>query len=216
MKLSTLLAGTAALVAFSLPATAQSVFDGAYIGAQIGMGQTSADGNYEPGTSGNSAFSFSDDENGLNGGIFAGYGKNIYQNFWLGGEFAYSRSDAEYKYDDGTVNGKIEQNETWEIALRPGYLIQPETMVYGRLGLVKTNFDAYASDGTTTISGDKTLDGVRFGLGVEHSLENNFSIRLDASYTNYEDYSISDSTTQEKVSIDGDEKLIRIGIAYRF
>lgn len=216
MKFSNLLAGTATLVVLSLPATAQSIFDGAYVGAQIGLGSTSVDVDYDRGTTGNTSWSENDSETGLNGGIFFGYGQELYNKFWLGAELAYSKSNAD---DKGTISGidyKIEQNETQELAIRPGYLIQPETLIYGRLGWVRTNFESSATDRTTSFSADDNFNGIRLGVGAEHALKDNFSIRLEASYTNYKDDSYTNSTTQEKVSYDLDEKLIRIGIAYRF
>ncbi len=214
--LTGLLVGTSALMAFSMSANAQSDFDGAYIGAQIGFGKTSAVAKYDPGTSGNAAFSGSDSANGLNGGIFAGYGKIINDKFWLGGELAYSRSSADYSDGDGTVSLSIEQNETWEIGLRSGYLVQDDVLIYGRLGFVKTKFDLNATDGTNSFSGSETLNGVRFGLSGERIVKDNLSLRLEASYTNYEDYSVSDSATQEKATLDSDEILLRIGTSFRF
>ncbi|GEM_PF-1139423 len=214
--LASLLVGASTLIAFNMSATAESNFDGPYIGAQIGFGKTSANGNYEPGTSGNTAFSDSDSMSGLNGGIFAGFGKSINDKFWLGGEVAYSRSNADYSESDGSVTATLEQNQTLEIGIRPGYLVQDDTLIYGRLGFVKTKFDLNVTDGTNSFSDGETLNGVRLGLGAERIVKDNISLRIDASFTNYEDYSISDSATQEKFTVDSDEILFRIGTSFRF
>ncbi len=214
--LAGLLVGASTLMAFNMPATAGSGFDGPYIGAQIGFGKTSADSNYEPGTSGNTAFSSSNSMSGLNGGIFAGYGKIIKDKFWLGGELSYSRSSADYNASNSGVAITLEQSQTFEASIRPGYLVQDDTLLYGRLGFVKTKFDATATDGTNSFSGSETLNGFRLGLGAEKIVKDNISLRLDGSYTNYEDYSVSDATTQEKATLDAGEILFRIGTSFRF
>jgi len=208
----------AVLVTFALstPAFAESVFDGPYLGLQAGFGKTTMDYDYAPGTSGNAAFSGSEDDTGLNGGLFLGFQKSVNDKFLLGVEAGYSQSGADYSATDGVVSGKIEQNETWELGGRLGYLVQPDTMVYGRLGWVRTNFEATVSDAGGSYKGDENLNGLRIGAGLEKSFKEKISGRLELSYTNYEDITYRDTATAESLKIDTDEILVRAGVAYHF
>lgn len=158
-------------------------------------------------------------KNSLTGSLFAGYG-HTWQRFYLGGELQVSEAD--YKTSNQmttglsqniadqlflTANANIQIQEKispvqFSAALRPGILLSPQTLLYGRVGatMARVNFNA-----TTTADGDlsiisspdintplnlfasNTKQGafLQLGGGLEQYLDEHWTLRADYIYTNY-------------------------------
>lgn len=210
------MAGAAALalsVLLAAPAAAQTRevnFGGFYVGAQVGYGWTSAEGSA---TVGGATAAFDDSEGGVNGGVFLGYGVQLGA-FYIGIEGEASLSSAEYEESSGGITGRIEQKHTFGAGARLGYRFLPNAMLYGRAGVVQTNFEASATNGATTISDDDDLTGIRFGGGIEVGALTNLSMRVEYTRTDYDEQSYASGANSARVDVD--EDLIRFGLAYRF
>ncbi len=208
-NLKIILATTVIATAITVPniSKAETVFDGPYLGLQLGVGKTTSDYNYTL-TSETGKLK----DTSMNIGVMAGYGKVFSDKIYIGGEIAYTRGNISDNFSIAGVNFKIEQNETLELTPKIGYLVQDDFMLYGRVGWVRTNFETSAGNS----SDDDNLNGIRFGLGAEKMLNSSISGRFDFTFTNYEDVSYRDGTTAESLKIDTEEILGRIGISYRF
>lgn len=95
----------------------------------------------------------------LDGGIFAGYGKTLNSNFYLGAEifarYAHAKPETKTSHDQFEVNPlssiplanlsqsyvKVDSDFSYGGALKGGYLITPKTMFYVLAGIEYTKFN---------------------------------------------------------------------------
>jgi outer membrane immunogenic protein len=168
------------------PFGSASAFDGFYIGGDIG------------GTnSGTNGFDDKYYGSGVTGGLFAGYGLT-YNSFYFGAEANGSLSSLKTSIGDTDLSRKY----GFGIAGRAGYLIAPTTLGYGVVGWERGRFEL-----NNAVSSDNAwLDGLRLGIGLEHKLTQNVSLRGEFDYTAW----------QKKDGIGADEFALKAGIAYRF
>lgn len=181
-----------------------SNLSGFYIGAGIGVNSLNvATFGYRDPWTGNSANSDKGQfaETGILSGLFTGYGQMINKHFYLGVEAEFDRSNTELLHDH--VNDTlftISQNDSFALAIRPGYLLDNGALFYGRIGWVSTKFNNYIqavdASGTSvdgvvyTVNQEEILDGFRLGLGTDIPMGSNFFMRMDYAYTDYNNYSI--------------------------
>jgi len=128
---------------------------------------------------------------GLLVGIFGDYTFGDLDNdHWLGG---YSEHGKQYIFDDSWfepahLSTKIGNN--WSIGGRIG-LVRENTLWYAFAGYSQADFDwklvsYFDGESFGGGSGSKTLKGYFLGLGVEHQLFQNVSLKLEYRYTNYD------------------------------
>ena len=102
------------------------------------------------------------------------------------------------------------------MGFRAGAVVADDFLIYGRVGWVRTNFEAEATVsiiglGSASASDDEDLDGLRIGGGVEGMLADNICVRGEYTYTIYEDPS-----DVSGLEIDLNQHLFRVGVAYYF
>ena len=198
---------------------AASPFDGFYLGAQVGYSVydtklTASDPTGSATLEGLSG-------NGVDGGVYGGWGM-LFGPAWYGGlEAEYNWSGAEFSAtaSDATGSGeaKIEDKDNWGVSARLGWLPSNNVMLYGRLGWQRVSLDYSASgnapsvglSGAGTISQDH--DGFRLGVGTEVAVAPNLLMRLDYNHTWY-----SKDTVAPGLESEPDNDLFRVGLAYRF
>ena len=96
-----------------------------------------------------------------------------------------------------------------------GGFVANRYLILGRLGWVRTNFEATATlAGVGSASSDADFDGFRFGGGVEGMLGGNVSARAEYTYTIYDadDFAVNGIAVEEDIN----QHLFRIGMAYHF
>jgi opacity protein-like surface antigen len=149
-------------------------FSGPYIGGDVGYGIGSAEASGGP--SGDVGI------DGFNGGLFAGYGfaqKNVSR---FGG---YIGMEAGHEWSglDGNIGGtSLEKDHDWRLSLRPGLVMDNDTLGYGVIGYSRAQFES---------GGDKEyLDGLVLGAGAEFDSQTPFKLRLEYLYSNYQDAGI--------------------------
>ncbi len=97
-----------------------------------------------------------------------------------------------------TQNTKVELNNQFNVALVPGIVLHENTLLYGKIGAAWGNFDIKNSanysqviqPGSTLSSSNGFSDsgyenGLLLGLGIEHYLTKNLSIKLEYTHVNY-------------------------------
>lgn len=192
---SALLAAAAgvALIGGSVAASAQSPFEGGYFGAE---------GDY-------SDFHGAD---GLGAGIFGGFGRVYDNGTYLGIEANLGRSDATGSgtYDGARVN--MGARENYGLSFRPGYVVTPNTLLYGRIGWERTKFRA---SGPAVASRSRTVDGARLGAGAEVSMASNVFLRTEYSFTWNRDLKLTHVSGRE-ITPDNNRHALRIGAGLRF
>jgi opacity protein-like surface antigen len=109
---------------------------------------------------------------GMPANLFVGYGADLNQGFYLGGEIFFSPATATIK-DDG-----LKTTYEYGASLIPGLVISDRTMAFARLGLVRTRF-------TPKGVSDKTVSGAQFGLGIQTNLMQSWDLRAEYIYSDY-------------------------------
>lgn len=109
---------------------------------------------------------------GIPGTIFAGYGADISQGFYLAGEVFGT-------FGTGTItdNG-LKTTWGYGLSILPGIMVSEHTMAYMRLGGVRTKFQP-------KFSSQKTVTGGQFGLGLQTSLMQCWDLRGEYIYSTY-------------------------------
>ena len=189
-----------------------SAFNGAYAGVLAGYENFNLK-NSTTGLGVLNGFSTSGNygASGKTGGIFAGYGKE-FGKFYLGAEAEATLGNAEGKTNISTPIGYIysdaKHKNDYGVSIRPGFLVSDNTLIYTRIGFIRSAFDDKA------VNDKFNLNGLRLGLGTEFAVSSNINARFDWVYTNYQSYSYSDAYQISKSDINSNA--FRIGVSYHF
>jgi len=213
------------ITGLELPAITVSDYSGFYAGAQTGYGAITsevlsqrADGSTDEMDLGRNG--------GQTSGMFAGYGR-MWNRWYYGVEVEAETSSANWYHKKDKPDARTmsqDKNRSYGIGLRLGYALDGG-LLYGRYGLVRTNFDTYDTENQFAATGaynqDKTLTGNRFGVGVDMPASNNLFVRMDYTYTEYGKYDATSfanasGTALTVDSIDNSESLFRVGLGWRF
>ena len=110
--------------------------------------------------------------------LFAGYGGAINQNLYLAGEVEVGTTAA-------TLNDAkfLRVSRTYGASVLPGVMLNDDTVLFTRLGLLKTRFSKERFGGDTLPS-FSTLGG-EIGLGLQANVAPNFAIRGEYDYVAY-------------------------------
>ncbi|QNT68639.1 outer membrane protein [Defluviicoccus vanus] len=243
------------------PAHAQSVFDGGYVGLQIGASSLTSDSKFSDSYLQNfndGYFRYERNDRidqsgfGVTGGGFGGYGMT-FGKLYLGGEVEFGASSASSKNQDDRYNsfdytdpdtgerrvGTRSTSETTElesgisvgVAARAGYEILPNGLLYLRAGWQGTSYKitnrARVNGGTDTsqsLTNREFLNGVRVGAGGEFAVTPNIFVRLDYTYTLYQEFDDKSAPMQDsvggtdtyKITAQPEEQMFRIGLGWHF
>jgi opacity protein-like surface antigen len=144
-----------------------------------------------------------------------GYNAVLDDKFMLGVEARYSDKGADRSFSQnytrsvvsgedrfavanttGTESIKINDKESWTISLNPGYVVNNDLMVYGKLGytqLKQTASVAYSLNSASNHTVSNELDGYTLGLGAKYNLDKNLFLDFGVSATKFDKYSLSKS-----------------------
>ncbi len=204
-----------------------------YVGGQVGY--NSVNHNYQPEFVQDTTITANTNHNGtgVTGGIFGGYGHCFGDNVYGGFELYYfgnNNSNSEListSIDTSNIIRTFSANQklkfSYGAAIKPGYYITQDILVYGALAFVRSKFSGnYAinySNGTATSLGpfSQYASGWGFGGGAEVNLSLNTGIRLEFIHTRYTDYGISnfpDSAISARFKPNSNQ--INLGFVYSF
>ena len=168
----------------ALGATQASIGTGFYLGAHAGYGSTTGKATAQRN---NVAIAGSTDVGGnaANIGIMGGYGW-VSGCLYFGGELAYTFENTKISsnvLNNAVGNTQLKRNGYFNAALRGGYLLNPNTMMYVRLG---GNWGKWTLnvpvDANTTVSGSKNRLSFAPGVGLETAVHKNVYLRVEYTY----------------------------------
>jgi opacity protein-like surface antigen len=197
---------------------------GFYAGAQLGQGSLDTHLSGTQVDQGPGPFDVVGDfgaQKGVTGGLFAGYGYT-WRRWYAGLEAELEMSTAKWKHREGTGGRdfSLDKKDTHGIALRAGYVLNNGTLLYVRGGRVNTRFNTEwvkGGDRDLDIDRDDTKSGTRVGLGAEIPLNRQSFVRLDYSYTDYENYDfVSSHADPDAIEFANTETLFRLALGARF
>ncbi len=171
-------------------------FRGFYLGGDVGYNM----GSYEA-----DVLNVTDGDVGIDGfeaGLFAGYGFSHNFMTWLGG---YGGVEVGYAWteQDGSIGAtEFEKNQNILVTFRPGITMNQDTLGYGIIGWSYAEFEANGSE--------DDLNGLVLGAGAEFDTQTPLKMRLEYTYTNYED------TDLGTTGFDGHENNVKLGAVFRF
>lgn len=131
---------------------------------------------------------------GWNASLFAGYGQ-YYDWFYFAGEAFIGASNAASSYTanvpsaGATATQEIDVRGSYGVAILPGLKVNPSTLMYVRLGYVRTKFKTKDFGGVPTasfsVADNDWENGFNYGLGMETAIYDNWSLRGEYTYTSY-------------------------------
>ena len=193
---------------------------GFYAGAQLGRDTLNlhTQGGRDQGTD---SGEFSD--SGAGGGLFTGYGWS-WNRWYAGLEAEYADGNASIHHSKSKAGSRtldLDRNSSYGLAVRAGYQLPAGTLLYGRLGKVRTNFDAYTTVNSRpedAFDEQRTEDGLRYGIGTDIPLSEHLFVRLDYSLTEYDDFDahiVDSSDVTQTESFSPKDSLFRLGLGWQ-
>jgi opacity protein-like surface antigen len=198
-------------------------FSGPYIGVLAGYGSLDSRVTGVRGPQRDSTNLTADFGNGgATWGLLGGFGRT-FGSWYAGLEAEGQPSELSWSFarDSAVVtepsvrNIDVEKSLSYGLAARLGYLAGDRVLVYGRAGTAWTEFTTqYSQFGETIADQDDTLSGVRLGGGMEFQGSRGVFLRLDYTWTGYEDLDID--LTNRPENFDHDENIFWLGTGVRF
>lgn len=177
---------------YSQPSMTLSEYDwsGLYIGGLYGQQHLLAEVDGSRGSSGTDIGEYGD--NGSDIGIFAGYGWRI-DEVYLGVEAEYEKSLTKVEHQktkDESQTIVLSQNNSVGVGVKLGYETPGGSLLYGRAGIVNTEFDTFNKVNNQPVGYDDrdSQTGRKIGLGVDIPATDQLFIRMDYSLTDYDTY----------------------------
>ena len=145
------------------------------------------------------------------------YGSSWQFDKWvLGTDSAYSFGDAASGLNVAANGTSATADIDWSSSssVRAGYLVAPNFMIFGTLGVAFANIDV---SGTMIAGGsdDETAVGYTIGGGVETTLGNRWFARVEYLHTDYGDENFTE-VGGGRFNVDLDTDVVRGAIGYRF
>lgn len=188
-------------VAFPGIASAEP-FNGPYIGAQLGLNRDKV------GTIDSELgdLSLRRSKDSFVGGIYGGYDRKVAPSAVLGVEAGFSVTSSDtIKRTSGTAVSRINPMHAFDLSARAGYLVTDATLLYVRGGYQNVRAKTSFETGTVALRDKETFGGWLVGAGVERSVADAVTARLEYRYS---DLSGGDGKFDRHQAL--------IGIAYRF
>ncbi len=194
---------------------------GFYAGAQAGVSGLATDTTGPRGEQGTDTATMVG--SGWNTGLFAGWGLTTRNNWYGGLEIEGARSDADWDHSKNKSTSRtfsLDMNDSWGASLRGGRVLANGALLYGQLGMVRSEFDTFyqANDAPQNAADDSDdQNGTRYGVGVDVPAGKNLFWRMGYSITDYDGYDVVYNTTPDGVDrFETREGLFRIGLGWRF
>lgn len=212
-----ILAGTAAAVAIPAAAQDNSGFTGLRVEGLIGYDAV------RPGSSTDidNAEDVDQTIDDVTYGVGLGYDYDM-GGVVVGVEGEYMQSEASTEYDttgftDFGVNN-INAGRDLYVGARVGVPVTPSTLVYAKGGYTNAAMNVLATDNTTDVRTDVNLDGWRAGAGIEQRVGENFFVKGEYRYSNYQrgEFEAPSGAESDRFDVDMDRHQVVVGVGMRF
>jgi outer membrane immunogenic protein len=195
------------------PAPAYS-WNGLYLGLGIGVGSVDHEISADSGVIGNFATIDFGGEGAI-GTVQIGYDRTFGDRFLIGAFLDYDFSDVKTDVDI-IVGNSVTLEHSWSLGIRLGYLVNPDTLVYGLLAYTQAEFD---TDGILLGFTDfDDFDGITVGGGLETRLHGNWYLKGEYRYTEFDDEGIFSTGALGGIDVDTDTSVhsARAVLTYKF
>lgn len=202
-------------------------WNGLYIGAAIGYGVATTDVEksvqFKDHKGWSPKYSILDldglSSEGALGTLTLGYDREVIPGLLIGvfGDYTFGDLDNDFSAFEGLAKVNSELGDSWSVGARIG-LITHKTLWYAMAGYTQADLDwEVHALGEKIASGGETLDGYFVGLGVEHQLFHNLSLKLDYRYSDYDGLDQSNELYCTKFNLDTDTDVhaVRLGVNWK-
>lgn len=194
-------------------------WSGVYVGGQIGyVFDGSADYVYEPDAP-DPDYNYSHDLDGFIGGVYAGYNHQFSNGIVLGGEADIvwgNLEDTAVAPGDDNYSATTNIDWTGSARVRLGYAMD-RFLPYVTGGVAFGHFDFEELEGGDFYgNSDGGLIGWTVGVGAEYAFTNNWIIRGEYRYTDFDEENFTSNVSGDVYDVDIDTHDIRLGVAYKF
>jgi hypothetical protein len=156
-----------------------------------------------PDISGNNSF----------GQIKAGYGFDISSKINLNGNIFYDIGNSKDSIVSGSSYITTKYSKTFGFAFEPGFYINEDFLIYGKLGYVKSDFKGVNETFNISIPAD--IDGPLYGFGAKYIINKNVYLGADIAKYDYGSSSGIDSLNRS-VGFNAKQESGLISIGYKF
>ncbi len=195
---------------------------GFYLGAGGGGGATSQDLKASETIRTRTDFAEADGLGGMGGfgTVQIGYDRQFLPR-WVAGVFAdfdFDSIDSSFKVGGpgGTLKFPFNLTDSWTVGGRLGYLVNPNTLVYGLGGYTEAKFDLPSGTHNSTFSGFSAGAGIETSLGGPWFLKGEYRFTGLDSQTIFLKNSNCDGTCSFKVTDQPDVQTGRLVLTYKF
>jgi len=212
-----LAAGSAVALAVPVAAQDDEDFTGPRVEALVGYDST------RPGSTVDidNAEELDQSVDGVAYGIGAGYDFDM-GNAVVGveGEFVKSEAQTEYDTTGFTTYGvcNVEAGRELYVGARVGFKVAPRTLAYVKAGYTNAKMNILATDNTTDVETDLSLDGWRAGAGIEQKITDNIYVKGEYRYSQYQEGEVEapSGLESDRFDVDLDRHQVMFGIGARF
>lgn len=151
---------------------------------------------------------------GIDGGLFVGYGMTFMDRYYLGLEGFGDISSNDAKLSSTL---KFEQNWSAGVSLMPGIKVTDSTLLFARVGWINSEFKLKDDTGVLD-SKERNLNGIQAGLGMEVMCTQNIGLRGEWDWSHYEKYKTSVAGTGVEAGLFDHPTVdqFKFGIDYHF
>ena len=129
-----------------------------------------------------------------------------------------SRTDSNSEGSSGTYKAEAELDNVFQLyADIPVPYSVAGYSLYGKIGVQHATISTLESLNSGSTYPDQDVLGYTIGLGTKGDLAGNMYYKAEATYTDFEDYSASDTAgTGNKVEADLEDIAVKISVGYKF
>jgi opacity protein-like surface antigen len=109
--------------------------------------------------------------------VFMGFGGVVYQSLFIAGELGANLITGEL-----SNQGAVKTSYGYGASILPGFELCDHTIIFGRLGVIRTHFSQVRVPTTSTTA---NLTGGQFGAGIQTALTQNIDIRGEYDFIDY-------------------------------
>lgn len=153
----------------------------------------------------------------FSGNFVVGYGQYM-SNLYLGAEAKLKMSNARASFNlatDSNYTSKVVARNSYGIDFTPGYKLSDSSLVFAKVGYVRTNFQTSESINVTgdvySTSPDNWQNGFEYGLGMENAITDQISLKSDFTYTSYTKFQSTRGTNYRPSNTQ-----FNLGVVYHF
>ena len=154
---------------------------------------------------------------GLFGTVQLGYDYQLSQSFVIGAFVDYDFSNISTDLDVFGFSANLDLDHMWSVGARFGWLATPDTLWYALAAYSQAKYDLSDNAGLAQFTDVGSFDGWTAGLGVETRLTDNWSLKAEYRFTQFDGETIFGGGDDDCLNVDFEPSVHtgRVVLSYR-